>query len=310
MRRTVFLPVLALLLLSMPACAKMDVVYKDVPAVSAAAAAEAVAVSPAEMPVSAKPDTTKDTPAPVAPAASASSEPAAAPAVSVADTIPAASADARPSAEDAHETGGEQPPLLAKAVEGAGLSFDDFAFSQLVLVSAEGSNAAVYCYDKDDNSLWKVNKTLGRVKGYVGKNGVSFSKREGDNCTPGGLFTLGFAFGNNAEPETAMVFRPVTAESYWVDDPNSKYYNQWVEGKTGSDWSSAEYLSGSKKYYAYAVVVEYNMPDAVPGKGSAIFLHCKNEPTTGCVAVPEDSMLKILAWLDPEKNPKILIMNK
>jgi L,D-peptidoglycan transpeptidase YkuD (ErfK/YbiS/YcfS/YnhG family) len=54
-------------------------------------------------------------------------------------------------------------------------------------------------------------------------------------------------------------------------------------------------------------VIEYNTRPAVPGRGSAIFLHCGNQPTAGCVAVPESAMLDILSWLDPAKTPVIWI---
>jgi L,D-peptidoglycan transpeptidase YkuD (ErfK/YbiS/YcfS/YnhG family) len=144
----------------------------------------------------------------------------------------------------------------------------------------------------------------------VGRNGVSADKREGDGCTPAGLFGFGFAFGNSAKPETGMTWRDVTSDSYWVDDPNSLYYNQWVEGRDNADWTSAEHLSESPKNYAYAVVVDYNTENTIAGNGSAIFLHCKTEPTSGCVAAPQESILKILKWLSEGKNPGILIAGK
>lgn len=107
-----------------------------------------------------------------------------------------------------------------------------------------------------------------------------------------------------------MTWRAVTEASYWVDDPASNYYNQWVEGVDGADWDSAEDLSGMPKNYAYAVVVEYNTDNTIAGKGSAIFLHCKTDPTSGCIAAPQEAILKILKWLSEEKNPGMLIVGE
>lgn len=225
-----------------------------------------------------------------------------------ANTTPDTTAEQEPSAEHSQNDTGEQPPLLTQLVQKAGLSFDDFPFSQLVLVAADGSRAMIYCYNKSDAGLWQLDESTGYINGYIGRNGVSFEKREGDDATPAGLFNLSYAFGNRAKPSTGMEYREITKQSYWVDDPNSIYYNQWVEGTADADWSSAEHLSENINTYAYAVVVEYNTaPNTVAGNGSAIFLHCKNEPTSGCIAVSEEAILKILKWLSPDKSPSMLI---
>ena len=41
--------------------------------------------------------------------------------------------------------------------------------------------------------------------------------------------------------------------------------------------------------------INYN-PNGIPGKGSAIFLHCTKEPlyTLGCVSLPEKNMIKVI----------------
>lgn len=200
-----------------------------------------------------------------------------------------------------------QPPLLAQAVLDAGLSFNTLDYSQLILASAKGSDAEIYCYDRNNQGIWRFNETLGILPGFVGKNGVSSDKQEGDGCTPGGLFRLGFAFGNKEKPETKMAYRKVTENSYWVDDPQSCRYNTWAEGLYLADWDSAEHLVEYKDSYAYAVVIEYNTSIVLPKVGSAVFLHCGVRPTSGCVAVPEELLIKLFEWLDPEKLPVILI---
>jgi L,D-peptidoglycan transpeptidase YkuD (ErfK/YbiS/YcfS/YnhG family) len=203
----------------------------------------------------------------------------------------------------------KQPPELIKALRGAALPEDSLSgASQLILAAAFCSDAVVCCYSRDETGGWHLNEHIGLVFGHVGKNGVRSDKTEGDGCTPAGLYSLGYAFGTKDKSDTAMDFYDVTENSYWVDDPASPYYNRWIESADYFEWTTAEHLADYQISYAYAVVIRYNMSPAVPGKGSAVFLHCGTEPTSGCIAVPEDDMLRILAWLDPEKKPAILIV--
>jgi len=105
-----------------------------------------------------------------------------------------------------------------------------------------------------------------------------------------------------------MPYLQVDETHHWVDDPNSKYYNQWVEINKikDKDWKSAEHLASYPKAYKYAAVINYNTTNIVKGKGSAIFLHTStNGPTAGCVSVPESSMVSILKELN--SNARIVI---
>lgn len=188
-------------------------------------------------------------------------------------------------------------------ISDSGYSRDAINGTQLVIVNSHSTTAGVYCFEKADS--WK--QIMYTESGYVGSNGVSSAHREGDRMTPTGMFPLDFAFGINSNPGTAMEYRNVTTDCYWVDDVNSKYYNQWVQNVTDADWSSAEHLSDYTTAYAYAVAIGYNRNPIVAGNGSAIFLHCGYNPTAGCIAVPTDSMISILQWLDPSTNPHILI---
>ena len=178
---------------------------------------------------------------------------------------------------------------------------------QAILVTAEGSAARICCYERLPSGIWQACEAIGAIKGHVGRHGVRREKREGDGCTPGGWFRLGHAFGCRPKPETLMPYRPITPDRFWVDDPESWYYNTWVEGIDQKDWSSAEHLADYPDSYAYAAVIEYNMRPSDPGKGSAIFLHCGAAPTAGCVAVPDNAMLRLLMWLDPSKKPVIIL---
>lgn len=95
---------------------------------------------------------------------------------------------------------------------------------------------------------------------------------------------------------------------YWVDDANSKYYNKLVNiFDVNKDWNSAEHLIDYPIQYEYLIEIKTN-PNNIPGKGSAIFLHCTNNlPTAGCIAIDRESMKKIIENL--EYNTKIEIIN-
>lgn len=144
------------------------------------------------------------------------------------------------------------------------------------------------------------------TSGYVGKNGVTDNKVEGDYCTPSGLYTLGFGFGTEAI-DTKIEYRIINSDCYWIDDVNSEYYNQWIESDRIT-WTSAEHMIDYPDSYHYGIVINYNISPIVPGKGSAIFLHCSNGGyTAGCVAIPENEMTNLLHWIDPTSAPIILI---
>jgi L,D-peptidoglycan transpeptidase YkuD (ErfK/YbiS/YcfS/YnhG family) len=145
--------------------------------------------------------------------------------------------------------------------------------------------------------------SLGRA-GVVG----AVDKIEGDGCTPAGIYSLGLVFGSELTVATAMPYRQATAEDVWVDDPAAVSYNTWVKGPLAG--YSAEQLLRADGLYRYVIVIEYNTRPVVCGKGSAIFIHPWLEdlrPTAGCVALAEDNLRRLLAWLEPTKAPTIIL---
>lgn len=249
------------------------------------------------------------TPSPLPTAASPEASPAPTPAqATFAPTASVPQESLAPAASPEPAAPSEQPPLLDRLAKERGVSLDGLSCEQLVLVAASGSSCRLYAYERGSDGIWS--KVLG-TSGHVGKNGVADSKREGDKKTPAGLYALGFAFGHDENPNPDYPFRAITQDSYWVDDPDSRYYNQWVEGATDKDWASAENLGRIKTEYALAVVVEYNYgSSAVAGKGSAIFLHVGSESTSGCISIPKSDLKSLLKWLDDSKSPHILIASE
>ena len=145
--------------------------------------------------------------------------------------------------------------------------------------------------------------------GSVGEKGFASvgEKREGDGKTPSGIFPLGIAFGYDPSVATRMPYRQATDDDFWVDDVNSEEYNKWVKGEP--DAASWEKMKREDDQYKYGVVIEYNTQPIVKGNGSAIFLHVwrPGESTAGCLSMSEEMILKILAWLDPDKKPLVIM---
>ncbi len=166
----------------------------------------------------------------------------------------------------------------------------------VVVGDGDSSQAIILAFEKQ-NGHWKERL---RSPAVVGRSGIRHVKREGDGATPAGFYTLGKAFGTAKDPGALLPYSRLTAADLWVDDPSSRYYNQWVSRDApDKDWSSAEELAKETTAYAYALVIEYNMHPVMKGAGSAIFLHCfTGKPTAGCVSVPEDMMVKLLLFTD------------
>ena len=198
------------------------------------------------------------------------------------------------------------PQAMISALESAGCSFDNLSAGQLIVVNSQGSSAVIDMYEKDNNGNWSDLALTSY--GYVGSNGVDEKSVEGDRKTPYGLFSVGDMFYIDDKPQTSLGSFRITSDTYWVDDPDSAYYNQRVEGTADMDWTSAEHMISYYSSYKYGFVINYNMNPVVPGKGSAIFFHVGAEPTAGCVAVSEYDMLSYLSVLDAAKNPYILII--
>jgi len=178
--------------------------------------------------------------------------------------------------------------------------------TQLVIVNSSGSRAKIHFFEKLEDGLWVEDEAL-RVNGYVGKHGTTNDKREGDLATPIGQFPVGSAFYIDSAPQTGLDSFLITENTYWVDDPDSDFYNRRVEGLADKDWDSAEHMIKNQPNYSYGFVIEYNI-ECTPGKGSAIFFHVSDKYTTGCVATSKRAMLRYLAVLDAGKNPYILII--
>lgn len=135
-------------------------------------------------------------------------------------------------------------------------------------------------------------------------------KREGDKCSPAGVFRLPFAFGlAGIAPELKLPYTPLTPTIIGVDDPKSRYYNQVVDNtKVERDWDSNEPMVRHDRLYQWGAFIAHN-PGATPGLGSCIFLHLWPGPgrgTAGCTAMAETDLYRVLTWLDPALEPRLV----
>jgi L,D-peptidoglycan transpeptidase YkuD (ErfK/YbiS/YcfS/YnhG family) len=148
-------------------------------------------------------------------------------------------------------------------------------------------------------------------RAVVGRNGFALpgAKREGDGKTPSGTFCLEGTFGYAPKIETAMPYRQIGEDDIWVDDPASPHYNQW--GRKGTCVAlSFEEMRRADNLYEVGIVIGYNRSPAVLGHGSAIFFHIwkgRGIPTSGCVAMAREDLLRVLFWLDPLKAPVAIL---
>lgn len=173
--------------------------------------------------------------------------------------------------------------------------------------SSGGFKARLSAWQRQKNGWQQAFEPMDAV---IGKNGLApeGQKKEGDGRTPSGIYALGTAFGYDSDTQTKLPFRLVSDNDYWVDDPASFQYNQWVTGNLQA--KSYEKLKRDDDLYKYAVVIDYNTSPIIPGDGSAIFLHiwrASDKPTAGCVAVSEKDILRLLRWLDASMDPRIIL---
>ena len=138
----------------------------------------------------------------------------------------------------------------------------------------------------------------GRFACAIGSGGVRSNKREGDGATPAGRFPLRrvlYRADRMAPPRTALPIAPLSPQDGWCDDPGHPLYNEPLRLP---HHARHEELWRADHVYDLIVILGHNDAPAVPGLGSAVFLHVAQldyAPTAGCVAVASGDLLTILA---------------
>ncbi|WP_170336834.1 L,D-transpeptidase family protein [Ruegeria arenilitoris] len=134
----------------------------------------------------------------------------------------------------------------------------------------------------------------------IGKGGLSDQKREGDGATPIGVHRIaGMLYRPDRITPPAPWARPIGPHDLWSDDVSDNNYNHLV---TAPYSFSHERLRRSDPLYDLVLITDWNWPNAVPGKGSAIFIHQWRRPgysTEGCVAFRRDHLRWIAERISP-----------
>ncbi|MFT6080117.1 MAG: L,D-peptidoglycan transpeptidase YkuD (ErfK/YbiS/YcfS/YnhG family) [Planctomycetota bacterium] len=223
--------------------------------------------------------------------------------------------------------------------ERALLALDLPAATTQVILSTTSSwhdpTAIVRCFERSGEGWQVVELGLTAnglpadgVSASIGRSGLGWGlgmhvdgdgprKREGDGRAPAGIFSLGTAFGYAAIAPAGMAlpYRQSTDRDYFVDASDSPVYNQWqsipiAEPNTPkARWNSCERMRRDDAVYELGMVVNHNTSDAVPGRGSAIFLHVwagEGESTSGCTAMSLANLRRVMMWLRSDAQPLLV----
>lgn len=128
----------------------------------------------------------------------------------------------------------------------------------------------------------------------IGKTGVTTAKREGDGATPVGTHRItGLWYRPDRIARPAAWARPIGPADLWCDAPDHPGYNHHARAPLSA---SHERLRRADPLYDLILTTDWNWPDAIPGHGSAIFLHQWRRPrfgTEGCIAFARPHLIWI-----------------
>lgn len=204
--------------------------------------------------------------------------------------------------------------------------------SQVVLVTSDSwtsPNATLRMFSRREGTWVQVGD---EIPVTIGQNGMAWGrglqadasngpqKIEGDGRAPAGIFHFGASFGYSSQRPSGskLPYRQATERDYYVDDPESTRYNQWVVlPRNVSDphqlWKSVEKMKRADYLYEVGIVVEQNIDPVVTNRGSAVFFHVWRRPgvpTAGCTAMSKENLLALLRWLDPAQEPLLIQIPK
>ena len=200
---------------------------------------------------------------------------------------------------------------------------------QVIVVEATrwSSNEGTLTAFEKSNGSWKVVQPT--VRAQLGYGGLvrGDRRRQGTGTVPTGVFEILNGFGRKTDPGTAMDYIQVDRNDAWTYNPKvPSTYNvfQDVDRSWKSYGGYVEELWDMGMQYDYVAVLDYNLPEGPirtdakgirrsttppnTSRGGGIFLHVDNgNKTAGCVAVKRSVMRDLMRWLDPEKDPVIVI---
>ena len=146
-----------------------------------------------------------------------------------------------------------------------------------------------------------------KFKCSIGKSGIKKNKREGDNATPQGIFSLGkFYYRPDRIKKicTNLSYKKIKKNMGWCNDPRNIKYNKEVNRKK---IKNSEKLFRQDYKYNALIIINYNSKPIKKNRGSAIFIHLTKDykPTAGCVAVEQNDFLKLAKIINNKTKIKI-----
>jgi L,D-peptidoglycan transpeptidase YkuD (ErfK/YbiS/YcfS/YnhG family) len=167
------------------------------------------------------------------------------------------------------------------------------------------------------------------VRAQLGYGGMvrGDRRRQGTGTTPTGVYDILSGFGRKKNPGTQLTYTAVDRDDVWPYNPRvPSTYNVFQDAprKWKSYGGYVEYLWDLGMQYNYVAVLDYNLPSGPirtdkrgirrsttppnTSRGGGIFLHVDNgRKTAGCIAVKEPVMRDLMRWLDPQKDPVMVI---
>ena len=128
----------------------------------------------------------------------------------------------------------------------------------------------------------------------IGKGGIKTNKREGDGATPRGVHRIvGMLYRPDRIAKPTRWALPIGPRDLWSDDVTDPDYNMMVRAPYAP---RHEKLRRSDPLYDLVILTDWNWPDAIKGRGSAIFIHQYRRagyPTEGCIAFRRDHLHSI-----------------
>jgi len=156
---------------------------------------------------------------------------------------------------------------------------------------------------KDKNTLIIDDFSL---KCCIGKNGLTYNKKEGDFSTPKGIFSLKKLYFRKDRVDILnykIKKKIIRKDMAWCDDPNHKKYNEEI--KIYNKKLKENFYRIDHKY-DYLISISHN-EQKIPNNGSAIFIHLTNDykPTAGCIALKKKDFEILLKLIDKKTKIKI-----
>lgn len=190
----------------------------------------------------------------------------------------------------------------------------------------DSSSVTLTYYEKTSGAWKSVGESW---KARLGKSGQVWGrglhpvpggatmKREGDNRSPAGVFTIGGAWGYDptVRKVPSQFYHQVTSRDLWVEDPASPKYNQFMvlDHEPVTAWEKKQQMRQDDYAHALKLFIAHNAPPrAIPNAGSSIFFHIwrggGTKPTAGCTTMDKTKLQWVISKIDPAKNPIYVLL--